>query len=384
MADPEKDVERDAASEDSPPARAAPFGLIRQLLIPEPGFNDKKLEDHRRFTAVLLVIVSFFLPALWSWDYITDPVGAMNTINLRLTYLLLVALAVGFRSRQAGYKHLAIAMPLSLLLSEGLYVEILNRLNTGMTHGMGGFMYAMFLSVLAGQGMPLSISLGFTLLATILPHLMALAGLAPEFPHLRYATLMWPAMGLTMVTQCVLAHEYAQRYQLEIRLKALSNTDPLSGIANRRHFTELLDREIDRSRRFGDRFFLLMLDIDHFKRINDTHGHAVGDQVIRHLARTLRQGLRSIDGLGRIGGEEFALFLTGGEMANAREVAERLRLLVEASPTHYSPTISIVQTVSIGLAELRPDDAGSADLFIRADSAMYDAKNSGRNKVMLA
>ena len=226
-----------------------PPGLLQQLFFSDPEFNEKKLQDHKRFTAALLVITSLFLPSLWVWDYITDPVGAMNTIGLRLLYLLIILLAVAFWSDRFHYKQLAVALPLTLLVSEGIFVEILNRLGTGMTHGMGGFMYAMFLSVLAGQGIPLFISLGFTVMATALPHAMALAGLAPEFPHLRYGTLMWPAMGLTMVTQCVLANEYAQRYQLEARLKALSNTDPLCGIANRRHFTQMLVREIQHNRR---------------------------------------------------------------------------------------------------------------------------------------
>ena len=384
MADRRHRQESNDAPQDGAMSQEKPPGLLQQLFFSDPEFNEKKLQDHKRFTAALLVITSLFLPSLWVWDYITDPVGAMNTIGLRLLYLLIILLAVAFWSDRFHYKQLAVALPLTLLVSEGIFVEILNRLGTGMTHGMGGFMYAMFLSVLAGQGIPLFISLGFTVMATALPHAMALAGLAPEFPHLRYGILMWPAMGLTMVTQCVLANEYAQRYQLEARLKALSNTDPLCGIANRRHFTQMLEREIQHNRRYGHSLFLLMLDIDHFKNVNDTYGHAVGDQVIRHLASTLQKELRSVDGLGRIGGEEFAIFITGGEPAHAKEVAERLRTQVEASPTPYSPTIAVHQTVSIGLAQLTSADIGSADVFVRADRALYAAKNHGHNQVVCA
>lgn len=371
---------READAGDHPENRV----LWRHLLAPDREFSDKQSQDHRHFSAVLLAMVSLFLPSLWLWDYITDPVGAMQTIGLRLSYLLLIFLAMAFRSNRIRNDVLRLALPLILLLSEGVFVEILNRLHTGWTHGLGGFMYAMLLSVLAGQGVPLISAVGFTLVAALLPHIMAMIGLSPDFPHLRYAILMWPAMGLTILIQFVLASEYAKRYQLEERLKALSNTDPLSGIANRRHFTEMLEREIERARRFKQILFVLMLDIDHFKRINDTYGHSVGDAVICHVADMLGESVRSIDGVGRIGGEEFSIYLSGLDRPSAQVVAERLRSRVESSPTHGARGVFVTHTISIGMAELLAEDTSAEALLIRADKALYAAKNSGRNRVVCA
>ena len=359
-------------------------GVLRHILLSSPEFNKKKFRDHRQFTAVLLATVSLFLPSLWIWDYITDPVGALDTISLRLTYLLIIPLAIGFWSRRARYRFLTIALPLTLLLSEAVFVEILNRLHTGMIHGMGGFMYAMLLSVLAGQCVPLVVAIGFTLAAIALPHLESLLGLAHNFPDLRYAILMWPAMSLTVVIQFALSAEYLRRYQLEAQLHILSDTDPLSGIANRRSFVRRFEQEIVRAQRLQHPLALLIMDIDYFKRINDTYGHAVGDRVIRHASELCQQRLRNIDGLGRIGGEEFAIFLVCTNLENAREIAERLRQQFLEARISISPELIIQYTVSIGVATLQPEDKNCDDLFLRADTALYAAKDNGRNRVMCA
>lgn len=385
MYEPRRILQKNGSSRESEARTPSEKGGVwRQLLLPDQAFSEKKFQDHRHFSAVLLGMMSLFLPSLWLWDYITDPVGAMQTIGLRLSYLLIVFLAIAFRSDRIRNEVLRLALPVILLVGEGIFVEILNRLDSGWTDGLGGFMYAMLLSVLGGQGVPLTGAISFTLIAALLPHGMAMMGLSPDFPHLRYAVLMWPAMGLTILIQLVLASEYAKRYQLEERLKALSNTDPLSGIANRRHFTEMLEHEMTRTRRFKQGLFVLMLDIDHFKRINDTYGHSVGDAVICHVAEMLGESIRSIDGIGRIGGEEFSIYLSGLDQASAQEVAERLRCRVESSPTDAAPEVSVSHTISIGMAELLAEDTSADALLIRADKALYVAKNGGRNQVVCA
>ena len=104
---------------------------LRQLLWPDEAFGRKKYEDHRRFTAVVLGILAVFLPLLWGWDYVTDPVGARDTVGLRLMFLLLVPLAIGFWTGTARRRFLELAMPLALLAGEAMFLEILNRLDTG-------------------------------------------------------------------------------------------------------------------------------------------------------------------------------------------------------------------------------------------------------------
>lgn len=154
-------------------------------------------------------------------------------------------------------------------------------------------------------------------------------------------------------------------------------TDHLTGLANRRRFERQLEREVARTRRFGRPFCLLMLDIDHFKRVNDTHGHDVGDDVLRRLANTLQAGTRGIDMASRIGGEEFAVLLTETDFDHGMEVAERLRQAVRATEI---PAAGFV-TVSVGLAEFNASTPDARSLFAAADSALYEAKRAGRDRV---
>ena len=154
-------------------------------------------------------------------------------------------------------------------------------------------------------------------------------------------------------------------------------TDHLTGLANRRRFERQLEREVARTRRFNRPFCLLMLDIDHFKRVNDTHGHEAGDDVLRRLANALQAGTRGIDMAARIGGEEFAVLLTETDFAQGMEVAERLRVAVRE--TEF-PAVGCV-TVSVGLAEYNAATRDARELFSVADSALYEAKRAGRDRV---
>src|SRR5919199_2506706 len=140
-------------------------------------------------------------------------------------------------------------------------------------------------------------------------------------------------------------------------------TDHLTGLANRRRFERQLEREVARTRRYGRTFCLLLLDIDHFKRVNDTHGHDAGDEVIRRLGVALQAGTRGIDTASRIGGEEFAIILTETDFASGLEVAERLRASVAAMQVAPAGRV----TVSIGLAEFNADTRDARELFNAAD-----------------
>jgi diguanylate cyclase (GGDEF)-like protein len=161
------------------------------------------------------------------------------------------------------------------------------------------------------------------------------------------------------------------------RLQELAVTDALTGLANRRAFTERLGGEIDRARRSGQPLSLLLIDIDHFKRLNDTLGHLEGDAALVIVAKILADGRRVEDLVSRFGGEEFAMVLPGAGAEDAHMVAERLRSAVEEG-TAGAPAAC---TISIGHASL-PDDAAEARALIAAaDRALYDAKGAGRNRV---
>lgn len=173
--------------------------------------------------------------------------------------------------------------------------------------------------------------------------------------------------------------DITHRKQLEAQLRVLATTDALTGLANRRAFMEALQRELGRHHRHGRALGVMMLDIDHFKCINDTYGHAAGDCVLQAVAGVMRQSVRTADVVGRIGGEEFALITPETDATGTRELAERIRLAVAALEVgcgHHS----IGVTVSIGLAQARPGD-GPESVLSRADAALYAAKEGGRNRV---
>lgn len=187
-------------------------------------------------------------------------------------------------------------------------------------------------------------------------------------------------------------HNHLEREQLRKlvvaqrdALEQLAHTDALTGLVNRRYFLELAQRELRRAMRQGDGLSLLMMDIDHFKNINDSYGHHVGDLALQHFAQKCRATLRSIDVFGRIGGEEFAAFLSKADSHSSGEVAERLRLAVASDALVLDDGSRLSYTVSIGIVSL-PGTLGQSEMAIgallaQADQEMYRAKKGGRNRV---
>jgi|GEM_PF-3415886 len=168
--------------------------------------------------------------------------------------------------------------------------------------------------------------------------------------------------------------------RLEKMLHQQARTDQMTGVNNRGYFLELLDVEIERARRYGRSLCVLMLDLDHFKLVNDTRGHAAGDEAIRTVTRVIQSaGLRQSDFLGRIGGEEFAVALPETHLHEAADAAERVRSQLAVTPVSYASTNFFI-TVSIGVCDYRDGDSQET-LLQRADQAMYQAKQTGRNRV---
>ncbi len=180
--------------------------------------------------------------------------------------------------------------------------------------------------------------------------------------------------------QAALAISNARLYQ---RTVELSLTDPLTGTYNRRHLESRLEMEVTRARRFEHPLSAIMVDVDHFKRYNDTHGHPMGDRVLQEVARILSGRLRKVDTLARYGGEEFTVLLPRIAKAQALEVAEKLRQAVAAHdfPGGAEQPLGRV-TLSLGVASF-PEDATEGDeLLERADAALYEAKARGRDRVV--
>lgn len=176
-----------------------------------------------------------------------------------------------------------------------------------------------------------------------------------------------------------------QRKQLEAELERLAVTDELTGMLNRRAFIETADAAIARALRFGHPLQLALMDLDHFKRINDDLGHPVGDQVLRHVSKVLKERVRSTDMLGRIGGEEFALCMPESHPGDAQVLVNDIREILRRQPATVDlgngDRRKLPVTFSAGLSSLASEDSNTIDLFIRADKCLYRAKHEGRDCV---
>ena len=163
-------------------------------------------------------------------------------------------------------------------------------------------------------------------------------------------------------------------------LAAQSERDGLTGVYNRRKLEQILEAELQRARRYKHSLSLLMFDIDHFKRVNDVHGHLIGDEAIKHVAGKALSTLRITDSVARYGGEEFVAVLPNEGITGAAIAAERLRTAV-AVPFSAAPELTLNITISIGVTSLRADTDGVKGLLAEADGALYASKHGGRNRV---
>ncbi len=175
--------------------------------------------------------------------------------------------------------------------------------------------------------------------------------------------------------------DISDRKTMERELRRLATTDPLTGAHNRRSVLALAATELERNHRYGGELSLLMLDVDNFKQVNDTHGHATGDEALKALVAACRDGLRDIDAVGRMGGEEFLIMLPETPLLGALEVAERLRQRIEAIRLPLPDGRLLSLTASLGLAVCLPGDKAIENPINRADQALYRAKANGRNRV---
>lgn len=200
--------------------------------------------------------------------------------------------------------------------------------------------------------------------------------------------IFWALMSGTAMEYegeaCILTsfNDITERKHMQLELERLATTDSLTGCVNRRQFLDRGAQEVARARRFGQALSLLMFDLDHFKAVNDRHGHAAGDAVLSAVAANVRQELREVDTFARLGGEEFAVLLPEALLSDAKQVAERLRRAV-AEADHGVEGLGAV-TTSVGVAQLTSDDAGVEDLLHHVDAALYDAKRGGRDRVRVA
>jgi diguanylate cyclase (GGDEF)-like protein len=204
-----------------------------------------------------------------------------------------------------------------------------------------------------------------------------------EDQHYEVKVTLFPDFRDDLVAKLVLIQDVTEREKFIKQLNTYAIIDPLVNIYNRRHFLELAEDLLPRMAAQNEQISLLMIDLDHFKRINDTYGHTVGDQVLQMFGNDCRQFIRGQDILARFGGEEFVLLLPKVGLMQAYQIAERLRSEVEERAIYIAEHVINI-TISIGVACITPDRGGQImDLIDRADKAVYEAKQSGRNRVTL-
>jgi diguanylate cyclase (GGDEF)-like protein len=208
-----------------------------------------------------------------------------------------------------------------------------------------------------------------------------------EWGHFAMLAAMLPALSMLASRLARLrSRERRQRHELTqavSRIQELATRDELTGLVNRRHMAALIELERQRGARSGRMFALAIVDIDHFKAVNDHYGHGVGDEVMRNLARQMPQALRGTDIVARWGGEEFVVLLPESTLSTARVGLERLRGRIAATPMAHLTGVPIRITLSAGLTEHIAGESVQQTLE-RADKALYEAKSKGRNRTMVA
>jgi diguanylate cyclase (GGDEF)-like protein len=197
----------------------------------------------------------------------------------------------------------------------------------------------------------------------------------------RTAAELWAELEETYRSVTELTDELEAKKE---ELERLTRVDDLTGLYNRRYFMERLERETKRSARYGSDLGFLIVDIDHFKRVNDTYGHLVGDRVLREVAAVISELARVTDLAGRFGGEEFCVALAETDLRGTRAFGERVREAVAARWFWGVDVPRLRVTCSVGVTRFRPLEDSATELIRRADEALYEAKRGGRNRVCVA
>lgn len=311
------------------------------------------------------------------WDYVIDSTHALLTLAIRVLFVL--AGSAGYWQtrfhwtpvQRCGYiycTHTSAIIICEFLLQDGFLL------------GLAGIVACVFtVSVV-------TLRVRTFLLIVSIPSVLFVAlsalSMAP-FSFINSLMLYIFAVGLACTLMLVIRSFRQKAYLLEKELLHISRHDSLTGTCNRGYLLELAEREVAVARRYGRKLAIAMIDIDHFKQINDTHGHHTGDEVIKQLVKTCTDNLREIDHFGRIGGEEFVCVLPEADEAEALACAERLRRGIEEVQIQGSHG-PVRFTISVGVAVLDDSHANLDAMLEDADNAMYIAKHEGRNRVVLA
>lgn len=303
-------------------------------------------------------------------------------LRLPLILVTLITLCSHYLGKPRWSARLLLRL-LALSLMAMILALLLLRLKTGsagLNHASNGLVISFFgatiLSVRGLRELPLVFLLPMAVFAGLAA---ALAIPAAELVALFFDPLVMMVIGI--IVMIALRHILTGEFLARQQLAEMASTDPLTGLLTRRAMRPLIEHELQRGRRTGAPFSLVLGDLDRFKRVNDTWGHEAGDLVLKETARRLGAGLRHQDALCRWGGEELLILLPDTPIEGAREVAEKLRQVMTLPIGAHGQPIN--QTISLGVSGFREGD--TLDILVRrADEALYTAKHNGRNRVEMA
>ncbi|EJO5753565.1 GGDEF domain-containing protein [Salmonella enterica] len=369
------------------------FGTLKKEW--DSAYLQKKCDDHRLYTAVFLILLIPLGLSDWLFDSNPDPKNSERLFLYRLFFFWLIIPAFAI-FKVKNYRVVAAVLILALLISTVHTTLILNMLSVDRVLAISGVVTFPFFIFFLMIGLSLYIQISVLLISVVLPLFFVFDGALGEISQTTYFQVMLQSSLSTVFVMAIFSWSYYCRYGLEQALEGATRTDPLTGVANRRHFDGFIKAEITRSARLRGHCSLILLDIDHFKRINDVFGHPTGDRVICSLASLCVNNSRKIDLVARLGGEEFAIVMPMTNLEEARCLAERIRTSVEDLHILSDAGETVTFTVSLGICEFNnaSDDSKANDITItesvemerlinHADTALYQAKRNGRNQIAL-
>jgi diguanylate cyclase (GGDEF)-like protein len=364
------------------PQRLRPSGRFQE---PEESvYHQQKFDELRRYTWRTLLTLPPLILGLWAWDWAIDPRAAPGTLLLRvgMAACLLPCILV-IRSPRTTLRGYTILLYGSVLATEVFWLAILRRLEGGMVYGIGGSMYYVLGMLVVGLPLRFRDNILGLSLALLMPDAVAAAGGLPGFSFARYNTLILPAGALSLFTIWAFDRLYRRLFTYQRGMEQLAGEDPLTNLPNRRQFMKAGEQTVEQVRRYGRTASLLVMDLDHFKSINDRYGHAAGDAALQAAARLLREHQRGADLSARLGGEEFGMLLPETDLTGSVAVAERVRAACDALRVQVPGGVfaPLTLTMSIGAAAFDVQDRSLDDVLRRADAALYRAKHAGRNRV---
>jgi diguanylate cyclase (GGDEF)-like protein len=353
-------------------------------------YLNKKFNDHRLYTAAILLILIPLGLAEGIFDYKSHPEIKSELFQLRLYFLLLV-IPAWIILKSSCLKLATATILITLVFSAYLGIRIIEHTGEDLVTTVSNFALYPFFIFFVLIGFSIYIQIFFLTVAFSFVVLSENHGVLDELIQNVYFQISVQSSVSALFIMLVFSWSYYHRYNLLLALEKSSQTDPLTGVANRRYFDSKLKSEASRSARSSSDCALILLDIDHFKRINDTFGHPTGDRVICALADLCVNQSREIDLVARLGGEEFAVILPDTNITDAKNLAERIRKHVEDISVTGDAGEIVKWTISLGVSSL-PESRSSRytteivmEMFIKkADNALYEAKKKGRNQTVLS